>query len=398
MRTLEILRFAVSGLLTNKLRSLLTVLGIFIGVGAVILLTAVGQGAQAYIQGQIRGLGTNSITLTPSTPTNGKPGRPLTSGDAAALADRQGAPDVATVSPVVTTSTSANADGTTDTLSISGSLPSYIPGTNATVELGRPITDRDVTEAAKVLVLNRTAADTLYGPSSNPVGRTVLLNNIPFAVVGVLKAQDAGPGGSNDTGIAPLTAVQSSLTGYGNLNQIVAVATSAEAEPAAESEITSILNRRHGITSTAGQDYRLISSAQLLSTLNGVLGAFTLLLAAIAAISLVVGGIGITNIMLVSVTERTREIGIRKAIGAPPSVILGQFLAEATILSLFGGALGVALGYAGTLVELGGFRPVVLPSAVALAVGVSAAIGVFFGGYPALRAARLAPIEALRRE
>ncbi len=397
MSFLEILRSALAGLTTNKLRSLLTILGIFIGVGAVIVLTAIGQGAQVYIQGEIQGLGTNSINVAPKTRTDGAPGRPLSQADAAALSDPQGAPDVATVSPVVTTSAQAAADGRTGTVSVSGTLPSYLPGTNATVELGRAFTDRDLAEVANVVVLGRDSADTLFGTGSDPIDRTVLLDNVPFRVIGVLKASDGGFGGPVNAGIAPLTTVQSALTGFGDLNQIVVQTTSAQAQPAAEAEVASILDRRHGITSEAESDYRLISSRQLLSALDGVLGTFTLLLAAIASISLLVGGVGITNIMLVSVTERTREIGIRKAIGAPPAVILGQFLTEATILSLIGGALGVALGYASTLVQLGDFRPVVLPSAVALAVGVSVAIGLFFGGYPALRAARLAPIEALRR-
>ncbi len=398
MSILEILRSAAAGLMTNKLRSLLTILGIFIGVGAVIVLTAIGQGAQEYIQGQIQGLGTNSINVAPKNRTDGAPGRPLSQADAAALSDPQGAPDVATVSPVVTTSVQATAEGRTGTVSVSGSLPSYLPGTNATVELGRAFTDRDLAEVANVVVLGRDTADTLFGPASDPIDRTVLLDNVPFRVIGVLKASDGGFGAPVNSGIAPLTTVQSALTGFGDLNQIVVQTTSAQAQPAAEAEVTSILNRRHGIASDDESDYRLISSRQLLTALDGVLGTFTLLLAAIASISLLVGGVGITNIMLVSVTERTREIGIRKAIGAPPAVILGQFLTEATILSLIGGALGVALGYASTLVQLGDFRPVVLPSAVALAVGVSVAIGLFFGSYPALRAARLSPIEALRRD
>jgi putative ABC transport system permease protein len=175
-------------------------------------------------------------------------------------------------------------------------------------------------------------------------------------------------------------------------------ARSTEAQAAAESEINSILDRRHGIDGVDARDYQVISARQLADVLDQTLSAFTLLLAAIAAISLVVGGIGITNIMLVSVTERTREIGIRKALGAPPSAILGQFLVESIILSVVGGVLGVAVGYAGTLVPLGDFRPVILPAAVVAAVAVSAAIGIFFGAYPARRAARLRPIDALRRE
>lgn len=402
MSAVEIVRFAVRGLLANRLRSLLTMLGIVIGIAAVILLTALGNGASQYIQGQIAGLGANSITVLPRQPAEsvGTDGRPLTTADAQALDDPQGAPDVASVSPVVTVSASAAAGRATSSVTVVGSTPSYFPGANVQVGTGRAYSEADVTAGRKVVLLGRTVADDLFGVGSDPLGREVLVAGVPFDVVGTLAPAGQGRGLSNpdENVLAPVTAVQGSLTGFGDLDQIVVQARATEAQAASESEITAILDRRHGIDTVDARDYQVISARQLADVLDQTLSAFTLLLAAIAAISLLVGGIGITNIMLVSVTERTREIGIRKALGAPPSAILGQFLVEAIILSVLGGILGVAVGFAGTLIPLGDFRPVLVPAAVVAAVAVSAALGVFFGGYPARRAARLRPIDALRRE
>ena len=404
MNAVEVLRFALRGLLANRLRSLLTMLGIIIGIAAVILLTALGNGASQYIQGQITGLGANSITIIGQAPsansTSGRSGRPLTLQDSAALADPTGAPDVASVSPVVSTSVRAAAGRATSTATAIGSVPSYFPGANAKIATGRPYTDAEVDSAATVALLGRTVADDLFGVGSDPVGREVLLGGQPYRVVGTLEAQGQSGGLTTPDSnvLVPITALQSTRTGYGNLNQIVVQAVDTAGQAAAESEVTSILDRRHAVASPADRDYQVFSSRQLASVLDSTLSAFTLLLAAIAGISLVVGGIGITNIMLVSVSERTREIGIRKALGAPPAAILGQFLVESTILSLIGGVLGVTLGFLGTLIPLGDFRPVLLPSAVVAAVVVSLAIGVFFGSYPARRASRLRPIEALRRE
>ncbi|GLZ48652.1 peptide ABC transporter permease [Actinomycetospora sp. NBRC 106375] len=402
MSLVEIVRFALRGLWANRLRSLLTMLGIIIGIAAVILLTALGNGASQYIQSQIAGLGANSITVLPRQPPQsaGTDGRPLTTADVDALSDPQGAPDIASVSGVVTSSVTVDAGRASSGATIVGSTPSYFPGANVQIATGRAYTEADVAAGRKVALLGATVVEDLFGVGADPVGRTVLVNGVPFDVIGTLVPSGNGGGLSNpdENVLTPLTAVQGSLTGFGDLSQIVVQARSTEGQAAAETEVNSILDRRHGIDNADDRDYQVISARQLADVLDQTLGAFTLLLAAIAAISLVVGGIGITNIMLVSVTERTREIGIRKALGAPPSAILGQFLVESIILSLVGGAIGVAVGYAGTLVPLGDFRPVVLPSAVVAAVAVSAAIGIFFGAYPARRAARLRPIDALRRE
>ncbi|GAA4810819.1 ABC transporter permease [Actinomycetospora chlora] len=402
MNVVEVVRFALRGLWANRLRSLLTMLGIIIGIAAVILLTALGNGASQYIQSQIAGLGANSITVLPRQPpaSAGTDGRPLTEADVEALGDPQGAPDIASVSGVVTSSVTVDAGRASTGATIVGSTPTYFPGANVQIATGRAYTEADVTAGRKVALLGATVVEDLFGANAAPVGRSVLVNGVPFDVIGTLVPSGNGGGLSNpdENVLTPLTAVQGSLTGFGDLSQIVVQARSTEAQAAAETEVNSILDRRHGIENADDRDFQVISARQLADVLDQTLGAFTLLLAAIAAISLVVGGIGITNIMLVSVTERTREIGIRKALGAPPSAILGQFLVESIILSLVGGAIGVAVGYAGTLVPLGDFRPVVVPAAVVAAVAVSAAIGIFFGAYPARRAARLRPIDALRRE
>ena len=248
----------------------------------------------------------------------------------------------------------------------------------------------------KVMVIGQTVAEDLFG-DVDPLNQQVTVNGTLFTVVGVLAAKDStGFTDPNDVAGAPISAVQQALTGYGPVNQIVVEANSSEAVPAAQAEVTAILTQRLHVTGTA--PFRVQSAAQLLSTAEDTARTFTVLLGAVAAISLLVGGIGITNIMLVTVTERTREIGIRKALGAPKRTVLTQFLVEATVLSLIGGLLGVAATLIGSRFTIVGIKPAIVPTSVLLALGVSVAIGLFFGSYPASRAAALRPIEALRYE
>ena len=399
----EVFRFAVRGLLANKLRSVLTTLGIVIGVAAVILMTALGNGASATIQKSISSLGTNTLTITTARPQSrdAPPATPLTEQDVAAVADRAGTPDVASVSPVVVSSQVAarHADNSYQIRQVAGSTPSYFDATNSVVQKGSAFTADDVAQGRKVVVLGATTAQQLFGADTDPLGQQALINNLPFTVIGVL--QGKGSGGfqnSDDIAIAPLTTVRSALTGSNSLSQVVVKAASPDVTNAAQAEVSAVLDVRHHITSPDRADYQVINPQQLVSTINTTLGAFTVLLAGIAGISLLVGGIGITNIMLVTVTERTAEIGLRKALGAPKRVILFQFLAESTMLSVFGGALGVLIGLLGSQVQIGTVRPAVSLNAVLLAVGVSVLIGLFFGSYPANRAAALNPIEALRHE
>ncbi|MFI6514059.1 ABC transporter permease [Spirillospora sp. NPDC050679] len=420
----EVLRFAVRGLAADKLRSGLTTLGILIGVGAVILLVAVGNGSAEQVKKSIQRLGADSLTVTPSTSGGrgggfgGPPGmgggqaqqrtgprtqaRDLTAADAAALADPKAAPSVKSASPVVTSqSVTAGYSGTSATVGqFVGTTPSYFAAANRTIVSGAPFTDADVTAGSKTAVLGSTVAEELFG-RVDPLGKRIDVGGVRFTVAGVLRASGSSSSGFSDPDsivIAPLPAVRAALTGYGGLDQVVVQARDADSVAAAQAEVTAILNQRHGVTGSAAADFTVSSQADVQSAVGESTRTFTVLLAAVAAISLLVGGIGITNIMLVTVTERTREIGIRKAIGAPRGAILGQFVAEATVLSLVGGVLGVLAGVVGSRFTIAGVEPVLVPSSIVLALGVSVAIGLFFGGYPANRAAKLRPIEALRHE
>ena len=409
MRIREVFRFAFAGLRANKLRSALTTLGILIGVGAVILLVAVGKGSGAQVQATINKLGTNMLTVSRQAGGFGRGAArntgtqstvsALTLADAQALLDPVNAPDVLTSSPVVTASPTATFAGATHQIGqLVGSVPGYFSATNWEAAEGSLLTDDDVTGARKVIVIGQTVATDLFG-TMDPVGQRLQINSVPYTVEGVLKAKGStGLNDADDFAVAPLTTVQNSLTGFGSLNQIVVEAKSAAATTAAQDEITSILSARHHLKATASPDFRVLNQQSLLATSDSTTHTFTVLLGAVAAISLVVGGIGITNIMLVTVTERTREIGIRKALGAPRAAILGQFLIEAVLLSLIGGALGVVAGLVGTRFTVAGVKPVIVPASIALAFAVSALIGLFFGSFPANRAAKLHPIQALRHE
>jgi putative ABC transport system permease protein len=280
-----------------------------------------------------------------------------------------------------------------------GTSPSYLVNNDDTVQAGAPFTDTDYTERNRVALVGTTVATALIGGDGLAlVGQAVQFNGVAYQVVGVLTAKGAsGPQDQDDRVIAPMTSVQDTLTGYGPLNSISVKAVTAEAVPAATSEVTAILNTRHG-TSTGSEDFSISSATSILQAVSSITSIFTLLLGAVAGISLLVGGIGVMNIMLVSVTERTREIGIRKAIGAPKSAILSQFISEAVILSLLGGAAGVAAGLVGSHFKIVGIQPVIAGYSIPLAFGVAIAVGLFFGIYPANRAASLRPIEALRHE
>ncbi|MFG1994747.1 ABC transporter permease [Actinoplanes sp. NPDC048988] len=393
----EVVRFALRGLSANKLRSALTMLGILIGVAAVILLVAVGNGSAQAISDRIEALGTNTITVM-STGRGGSSSTALTKDMADALVDPVLAPDVKSVSPVVSSSATVTYEGTDhDVSSFVGTTPGWFTASNTPVGTGAAFTADDEAQGRRVVVIGQTVAEELF-PGTDPIDKQVTVGGALFTVVGVLAEKSStGFQDANDTAVAPLTAVRQVLTGYGSLNSILVEAADPGKVDAVQSEVSTILNQKLNVTSST-TPYRIQNASQLLATQTETADTFTTLLGAVAAISLLVGGIGITNIMLVTVTERTREIGIRKALGAPRRVILTQFLIEATLLSVIGGALGVAAALIGSSFEIVGVKPVIVPSSVGLALGVSIAIGLFFGGLPASRAARLRPIDALRYE
>jgi putative ABC transport system permease protein len=402
----EVIRFALRGLSANKLRTALTMLGILIGVASVILLVAVGNGSAKAISDRIEALGTNTITVNSagrsgSSSTNTQ----LTVPIANALVDKNLAPDVRSVSPVVNaTSSTITYQGTDHSVSqFVGTTPTWFGASNSPVGTGSTFTADDEAQGRRVVVIGQTVQTDLF-PGVNPIGQQVTVSGALFTVVGVLAAKSStGFQDANDVAVAPLTAVQQVLTGYGAVSSILVEAASPAKVDAVQSEVATILNQRLHVsaaTAAAGTNtpYRIQNASQLLQTQTETADTFTTLLGAVAAISLLVGGIGITNIMLVTVTERTREIGIRKALGAPRRTILTQFLIEATLLSVLGGVLGVAAALIGSSFEIVGVKPVIVPSSIGLALGVSIAIGLFFGGLPASRAARLRPIDALRYE
>ncbi len=441
MSLTESARFAVRGVSANKLRSSLTTLGILIGVAAVIILVAVGTGSSAAIQTSISKLGSNTLTVNASQGgTGGRGGsgvggfggfggagggaRPggtgfggassttvssgtqirsatLTLDDAQALTDKAQAPDVQSVAPVVSVSsvvaTYAGAKHTVSTFT--GTSPSYLVNDDDSVQAGVPFSNADYSAHRRVALLGVTVAKDLVGGTGlSAVGKTVQFNGIGFQVVGILAAKGStGPQDQDDRVIAPLSSVRDTLAGYGSLGSISVKAKSAATVAAATNEVEAILNGRHHVT-TATADYTVFSASSILSAATSSTQTFTVLLASVAAISLLVGGIGVMNIMLVTVTERTREIGIRKAIGAGKGDIVGQFLIEAVLLSLFGGVVGVLVGLVGSRFTIVGVQPVVAPYSVGLAFGVAVAVGLFFGLYPASRAASLRPIDALRYE
>ena len=413
---MENVRVALDGLLANKLRSALTMLGVIIGVGAVIALMSVGAGAQAAITGQISSIGTNLLIVMPADMGRVGGGSSASSGltmeDVAALTAPAAVPDASLIVPQYSVNGQIIYGDTNFSVSGVGTTPDYMALNNLVLADGDFVSARDIEKRAKVVVLGAQVAHDLFG-DFNPVGQKIKLANnagtqkTSLTVIGVLEEKGGSMLADADNSIyVPISTAQTKLANARNalgkltVSRVDVMAASESQVDAAYSQIEAILNERHGIGPLDDADFSIVNQADMLEMATSVTSTLTVFLGAVAGISLLVGGIGIMNIMLVSVTERTREIGLRKAIGARKGDVLFQFLMEAIILSLIGGGIGILVGIGiGQLVNLTGLvTSVVTMESVALAVGFSFAIGLFFGIYPANQAASLNPIEALRYE
>jgi len=396
-----------SALLANKSRSGLTILGIVIGIASVIAMIAIGQGAQSSIQSSIQSLGSNLVLVMPGSQRNIGAGvsqgrgsaQTLTLADAEAIKSQIST--VKDVAPDLSGRYQVKAKGNNSNTSIDGVTPAYATIRNVEVASGSFINAQNLSSRSKVAVLGPTTRDDLFGTDADAVGQTIKIKNIEFKVIGVAKAK-GGTGFSNqdDMIFIPLSTAQQFLSGSDKVGTISVQANNQAAMTGIEEQITQLLLKRHNITSASAADFSIMNQTDIIATASSVASTFTILLGSVAAISLLVGGIGIMNMMLTTVTERTREIGLRKAIGAKRRDINAQFIVEAVMLTFVGGVLGIILGIliAWGTKQFAGISTTVSFFSIVLAFGVSALIGIVFGYYPAKRASRLNPIEALRYE
>jgi putative ABC transport system permease protein len=404
MKKSALLKVATQSILKNKMRAMLTMLGIVIGVGAVIVMVAVGNGAQRQVEAQIGGLGTNLIMIMPGSATPGGASGGAGSYNRLTIADadmlKKQSTLLAAVTPVVSTRTQVIGGGTNWRTSINGVSPDFLTIRSWSIASGTMFDMMDVQTTKKVAVIGATVANTLY-PGVDPVGSQIQIKNVPFQIVGVLAAKGQNSMGQDqdDVVLVPYTTAQNRLSGNVRIGQILASTADASDIPAAQEEVKQVMRVAHKLDGQ-DDDFTVRNQSEIAAAASSTTKVMSSLLAAIASISLLVGGIGIMNIMLVSVTERTREIGIRMAIGARGSDVLTQFLIESVVMSLLGGVIGLGLGFGGSalLSKLAGWSTSTPLSAVAIAVGFSGAVGIFFGFYPARKAAALNPIQALRYE
>ena len=404
MSLLHTIETGLRSLLGHRLRSVLTTLGILFGVAAVISTVGIGQASSDSVTARISSLGTKLLTVTPGSTFSGGifggggSANTLTMDDVTGLLDRQNAPDIEAVAPVSQGRASLVSASSNWSTTVSGSTPDWLTANSRTIGSGSFITTADVSTHAQVIVLASTTASNL----GSSVGDLITVKQIPFQVIGILaSAGSQGFGNQDDLAVVPITTAQGELVGgVGSVQRIQLSATSQDTLGSAYIEANQVLLQTHHITNPSQADYSITTSTQVLSTAQAVTQTLTILLASVAAISLLVGGIGVMNIMLVSVTERTGEIGLRKALGATPGDLFRQFVIEAGVLTAVGGLLGVATGLAAGYIvpRAANIAVTITPLPVLVAVAVAVAVGLVFGVYPALRAARLAPIEALRAQ
>jgi putative ABC transport system permease protein len=402
----NLFRIAVRALVRNKLRAFLTMLGIIIGVASVIAMLAIGEGSKQKMRKEISSMGTNMVMIMPNFQRRGGVSLGASSSMALKYSDvtalQNEATDISQVSPEVRANGQIIYSNQNTQTTIYGVSEEYLSIRKLEILSGRIFSANEMKGMAKVCILGQTVVENLFGSGADPVGMSIRIKNLPFLVIGVLK--DKGESGmgqdQDDLILAPYTTVQRRLAAIDYINGIYASAVSEEKSPSAIAQVEEILRRTHKLKESAENDFRVMSQSELLKTITSITDIMTYLLGAIAGISLLVGGIGIMNIMFVSVTERTREIGLRMSIGGRGKDIMKQFLAESIILSILGGVFGVVFGYllsrlAGTLM---GSQAIVKTQSVVLAFIVCFVIGVFFGWYPARKAAKLNPIDALRYE
>jgi putative ABC transport system permease protein len=404
MNFLALFKIAFKSIIKNRMRTLLTMLGIIIGVAAVISMVSIGQGAQKKIESQIASMGTNLLNIFPGAGRFGGFHQTINKmklEDVDKIKQQAQAVDKATA--VINSSVQAIAGTNNTSTSIKGVSPDYFSIRSWELASGTMYTENDDKNMAKVAILGKTVVDNLFPDKEDPVGEEIRVRNVPFKVIGVLteKGSSAGPGGDQDDCIyAPTRTVLNRIAGGRNISMIMAGAKSQDQMDSAQAQITAILRKEHNLHEKDSNDFHIMNQTEIISMASQSTQVFTLLLASIAGVSLIVGGIGIMNIMLVSVTERTREIGIRLAIGARGTDILIQFIVEAAVLSMIGGIIGILLGVAASFIinPLFSMPVAISPGIIVLSFVFSAAIGVFFGYYPARRAAAMNPIEALRYE
>ncbi len=407
MLILDLFQESFLALSGNKIRSSLTILGIVIGIGSVIAMVSIGQGAQGTIEASIQSIGSNLLLVMPGAQRGFGGGassargsaQSLTTEDAAAI--KKEITSAKAVAPESSKRYQITAKGTNTNTNVIGTIASYTDVRNVKIDLGNFITDQNNLSSSKVAVLGPTTRDDLFGVGVNPIGQAIKINKVEFKIIGVTQTK-GGSGFSNQDDViyVPLITSQRYLTGGDYVTTISVQANTASEMTAIQAEVNSLLLARHKISDPLLADFNIMNQADIVAAASSVTGIFTLLLASIAGISLVVGGIGIMNMMLTTVTERTREIGLRKAIGATRQDVSGQFLTEAVMLTFLGGIFGILLGWLISLAitKFAGMATTVSLSSILLAFGVSAVIGLVFGYYPARRASKLNPIEALRFE